>query len=41
MENVLEKDSMKSFQSPIKGNEIMDICEITEGPTVGKNKKND
>tara|TARA_Y100000814_G_scaffold278809_1_gene240911 strand:- start:9 stop:908 length:900 start_codon:yes stop_codon:yes gene_type:complete len=39
MGNVLEKDSIKSFQSPIKGNEIMDICEITEGPTVGRIKK--
>ena len=39
MGNVLEKDSIKSFQSPIKGNEIMDICEITEGPAVGRIKK--
>lgn len=35
MENVIEKDSMKSFQSPIKGKEIMDIFNLKEGKEVG------
>ena len=39
MENVIEKDSFKAFQSPIKGKEIMDICGIKEGPEVGYIKK--
>ena len=39
MENVIEKDSLKSFQSPIKGKEIMEICGIKEGPEVGQIKK--
>ncbi len=39
MKTVLEKDSIKSFQSPVRGNEIMKICNISEGPYVGKIKK--
>ena len=39
MENVIEKDSFKAFQSPLKGNEIMDICGLKEGPEVGSIKK--
>ena len=35
MENVIEKDSMKSFQSPIKGKEIMGIFDLKEGREVG------
>jgi hypothetical protein len=37
--NVLEKDSMKAFQSPVRGNEIMELCDIVEGPSVGQIKK--
>lgn len=39
MGNVIEKDSFKAFQSPLKGNEIMDICGLKEGPEVGSIKK--
>ena len=39
MSNVLEKDSIKSFQSPVRGKEIMKVCNINEGPNVGKIKK--
>lgn len=37
--NVLKKDSMKAFQSPVRGNEIMELCDIVEGPSVGQIKK--
>ena len=40
MNSVLEKDSMKAFQSPIRGNKIMEICGIGEGPSIGQIKKN-
>ena len=39
MNSVLEKDSTKVFQSPVRGKEIMKICNISEGPLVGKIKK--
>ena len=39
MKTVFEKDSIKSFQSPVRGNEIMKVCNISEGPYVGKIKK--
>jgi len=39
MKNVMEKDTLKAFQSPIKGKEIMNICGIKEGPMVGHIKK--
>jgi len=39
MSSVFEKDSAKSFQSPVRGREIMKICNINEGPNVGKIKK--
>ncbi len=35
MINVLERDKMKAFQSPVRGKEIMSICNITEGKIVG------
>ena len=38
MGNVIEKDSMKKFQSPVRGNEIMSVCGVTEGKVVGKIK---
>ena len=39
MNSVFEKDSIKSFQSPVRGKEIMKVCNINEGPNVGKIKK--
>jgi len=38
MAEVKEKDSMAEFQSPVRGEEIMEICEISPGPIVGKLK---
>jgi len=38
MAEVEEKDKMAEFQSPVRGDEIMDICEIGPGPLVGKIK---
>ena len=32
---VLEKDEMRAFQSPVRGEEIMKICKIEAGPLVG------
>lgn len=36
---VEEKDKLRSFQSPIRGDEIMEICHIAPGPVVGILKK--
>ncbi|MCH7619456.1 MAG: HD domain-containing protein [Candidatus Marinimicrobia bacterium] len=38
IKEVLEKDEMKAFQSPVRGEEIMKICQISEGIVVGKIK---
>lgn len=38
MKDVKERDSMKSFQSPVRGEEIMKVCKITEGKIIGKIK---
>ena len=38
MKNVLKLDSMKAFQSPVRGREIMSICQIPESKTVGEIK---
>ena len=35
---VLEKDKLRAFQSPIRGNEIMEITGLEPGPLVGKLK---
>ncbi len=35
MEDVEARDRMRSFQSPIRGDEIMDICGVEAGPVVG------
>jgi len=35
MANVTERDAMKAFQSPVKGNEIMEIFSLTEGRQIG------
>jgi len=39
MSEVVEKDEMRAFQSPVRGEEIMEICGIGPGPLVGKIKK--
>ena len=36
---VEEKDRMRAFQSPVRGDEIMKVCKIEPGPMVGKLKK--
>ena len=35
MKNVLERDAMKKFQSPVRGKEIMVVCNLDEGKKVG------
>ncbi|OGH92482.1 MAG: hypothetical protein A2534_04080 [Candidatus Magasanikbacteria bacterium RIFOXYD2_FULL_39_9] len=35
---VLEKDKLKQFQSPLRGEEIMELTGLKPGPTVGKIK---
>jgi tRNA nucleotidyltransferase/poly(A) polymerase len=39
MANVSERDSMIAFQSPVRGEEIMSICGLSEGRTIGDIKK--
>jgi len=39
MSNVVNRDALKAFQSPIRGNDIMEICGLTEGINVGKIKE--
>lgn len=36
---VLEKDKLRAFQSPLRGEEIMELCGLKPGPTVGLIKK--
>jgi putative nucleotidyltransferase with HDIG domain len=36
---VIEKDQLRSFQSPVRGDEIMKICNLPPGPQVGQLKK--
>ena len=35
---VVEKDELRNFQSPVRGDKIMEICEVPPGPMVGKLK---
>lgn len=35
---VIEKDKLMAFQSPLRGDEIMTACSLKPGPTVGKIK---
>jgi putative nucleotidyltransferase with HDIG domain len=35
---VIEGDKLRAFQSPVRGEEIMRICNLSPGPTVGKIK---
>jgi len=39
MANVVERDSMKAFQSPVRGDEIMAVCGLTEGRKIGEIKE--
>ena len=39
MSNVVNRDTLKAFQSPVRGDEIMTICGLTEGRNVGKIKE--
>ncbi|MDZ7372364.1 MAG: CCA tRNA nucleotidyltransferase [candidate division KSB1 bacterium] len=39
MREVEEKDRMRAFQSPVRGDVIMQVCNIPPGPLVGKLKK--
>jgi poly(A) polymerase len=39
IKEVLEKDKLRAFQSPVRGEEIMDVCKLKSGMTVGKIKK--
>jgi tRNA nucleotidyltransferase/poly(A) polymerase len=36
--HVIEKDKLRAFQSPIRGEEIMKVCGLKAGPTIGKIK---
>ncbi len=36
---VIDKDKLRAFQSPVRGEEIMELCGLKPGPTVGKIKK--
>ncbi|MFZ2190297.1 MAG: HD domain-containing protein [Candidatus Magasanikiibacteriota bacterium] len=38
VEEIIEKDKMRAFQSPFRGDEIMKECGLKPGPTVGKIK---
>ena len=38
LQEVEEKDQMRAFQSPVRGHEIMAVCNIPPGPLVGKLK---
>jgi len=39
MQNVQERDALRAFQSPVRGDVIMKECGIEPGPLVGKIKK--
>ncbi|OGH67722.1 MAG: hypothetical protein A3J66_01545 [Candidatus Magasanikbacteria bacterium RIFCSPHIGHO2_02_FULL_47_14] len=36
---VIEKDKLRAFQSPVRGDEIMQLSGLKPGPTIGKMKK--
>ncbi len=35
MQDVVERDKLRAFQSPVRGDEIMKVCSLKEGKTVG------
>lgn len=39
IEEVLEKDALRAFQSPLRGDEIIELLGVEPGPVVGKIKK--
>lgn len=39
LQEVEEKDRMRAFQSPVRGDEIMKVCGLKPGPAVGRLKK--
>lgn len=39
VQEVKEKDRLRAFQSPVRGDEIMQICNLQPGPAVGYIKK--
>ncbi len=39
IEEVMEKDKLRAFQSPVRGEEIMQLCGLKPGPTIGKIKE--
>ncbi|MGA9362958.1 MAG: CCA tRNA nucleotidyltransferase [Bacteroidota bacterium] len=39
MNEVEEKDRLRAFQPPVRGDEIMSVCNLEPGPLVGKLKK--
>lgn len=38
LEEVMEKDKLRAFQSPVRGEEIMELTGLKPGPTIGKIK---
>ena len=38
LQEVEEKDRMRAFQSPVRGDEIMALCNLAPGPLIGKLK---
>lgn len=38
MKDVQERDAMRAFQSPVRGDTIMEVCGLTEGKQVGRIK---
>lgn len=38
MQDVVERDKLRAFQSPVRGDEIMQVCGLKEGKTIGKIK---
>lgn len=39
IEEIREKDRLRAFQSPVRGEEIMELCGLKPGPTVGRMKE--
>ena len=39
IEEIREKDRLRAFQSPVRGEEIMELCGLKPGPTIGRIKE--